>query len=255
LGGAVSWDEARGRETASGVNARPDYGVDAPGVVLGFFGAAFALGNAGWAGVALLDAPWIWLSIPAFLVATVALLLGLSMLLYAYLGKQRLRDHLLRQRSWRGDEVVLDLGAGRGLMAVGAAKRAPHGRIIALDVWSAKDLTGNTPDSLRRNATIERVRNVEIVTGDARRLDIPDASVDAVVSVFCIHNIQPAAERLLALREIARVLKPSGSAMIADFPGVGAYVGPLRAAGLRVEGPLRSEKIGLGICGYLVAWK
>lgn len=151
--------------------------------------------------------------------------------------------------------MVLDIGAGRGLMAIGAAKRAPNGRVIALDLWSAKDLSGNTPDGLRRNAAVERAGNVEVVTGDARDLQFPDASVDVVVSVFCIHNIEPKTDRLSACREIARVLKPGGVAMIADFPGMSGYVGPLREAGLTIEGPLRSEAIGLGISGYLIAWK
>ncbi len=206
--------------------------------------------------LAMIDGPIRLVAWPLSVAAAVLLALGSSMLLYSFLGKQRLRDHLLRQRDWGGDEVVLDIGAGRGLMALGAAHRVPAGRVIALDLWSGKDLTGNTPDRLHSNARIERVaERVQVVTGDARTLNLADASIDAVLSVLCLHNIEPTADRHAACREIARVLKPGGAAMVADFPGVATYVEVFRAAGLDVAGPFRAEAIALGIAGYLVATK
>ena len=88
----------------------PGYGVDAPGVVRGFLAAAAGLAVAGC--VVLMEfGSYGWLPLA---LAAVPLGLGVSMLLYSFAGKHRLRDHLLRQREWRGDEVVLDIGAGRG---------------------------------------------------------------------------------------------------------------------------------------------
>jgi hypothetical protein len=112
--------EGPGLDVAARITARPAYGVDAPGVVRGFFLAAAALATAGGFAAVLLHRPWSWFAAPLLLAAVPALCLGSSMLLYAFLGKQRLRDHLLRQRVWRGDEVVLDLGAGRGLIRANA---------------------------------------------------------------------------------------------------------------------------------------
>ena len=238
------------------VFAMPIYGVDAPGVVRAFLGSGAVLAVMSRLVLTEAGSAFRLLGWPLILVAVVLLGLGGSMLLYSFAGKQRLRDHLLRQRVWRGDEVVLDIGAGRGLMAIGAAHRAPKGRVIAIDLWSAKDLTGNTADALLENAVLERVGGrVEIVTGDARTLDLSDSGVDVVVSVFCLHNIEPEADRLAACREIARVLKPGGTAMIADFPGTAPYVAALRAADLAVAGPFRAERIALGVAGYLVATK
>lgn len=73
--------------------------------------------------------------------------------------------------------------------------------------------------------------------------------------MFCIHNIEPEKDRDAACREIARVLKPGGTAMIADFPGAAAYVDVFRSAGLTVVGPLRAARMALGVAGYLVATK
>jgi len=231
------------------------YGVDAPGVVRGFFAAALGLLAAGLVLAAL---PGVWTAIGAGLagLALIPCALGLSMLAYSWQGKKRLRDRLLSERAWRGDETVLDVGAGRGLMAIGAARRVPRGRVYALDVWSARDLTGNTPDALRANAVAEGVAGrIHVLDADARTIPLDDESVDVVLSVFCLHNIEPASERETALAEIVRVLAPGGVALIADFPGAGPYVEPLRAAGLTVADPRRAEATALGVAGYLVATK
>ena len=131
---------------------------------------------------------------------------------------------MLGQIEWRGDETVLDIGAGRGLMAIGAAKRLSTGRVIAVDVWRATDLSGNGPDALLANAEIEGVRDrIEVVTANARKLDLPHGSVDVVFSVLCLHNIEPIADRASACREIARVLRAGGRGLIGDYVGTASY--------------------------------
>ncbi len=227
------------------MSAQPRYGVDAPGVVRGLLGSGAVGLGLGAAFIAFGKPPWT--DAVGALLAAAALVptgLGLSMVAYATGGKLVLRDALLNRLEWRGDEIVLDVGAGRGLMAVGAAKRVPRGRVLALDIWSRVDLSGNGPEALATNARLERVADrIEIVTGDARKLDLPDASVDVVVSVLCIHNIEPAADREGALREIVRVLKPGGRAMIADYIKTGKYAGVLKRTGLEVSGPTRMDVV------------
>ncbi|WP_376090834.1 class I SAM-dependent methyltransferase [Roseomonas sp. CCTCC AB2023176] len=212
------------------------YGVDAPAVMLGLAGGG-AVGVA--AGVAALAGGSGGFAAAGAVVGSAALVplgLGLGMAAYAVAGKRRLRDALLARVPWRGDEVVLDVGAGRGLMAVGAAKRVPRGRVIALDAWRAEDLSGNGPDGLQGNAEIEGVSDrISVVTGDAREMDLPDAGVDVVLSVLCLHNIEPAEDRSRACREIARVLRPGGRAVIADYRGTSGYARDFAAAGLVVR--------------------
>src|SRR5438552_9399431 len=45
-------------------------------------------------------------------------------------GKRLVRDWMLRRIPWRGDERVLDVGCGRGLMMIGAAERLTTGRAV-----------------------------------------------------------------------------------------------------------------------------
>ncbi|MBT0568176.1 class I SAM-dependent methyltransferase [Williamsia sp. CHRR-6] len=123
-----------------------------------------------------------------------------------------------------------------------------------MDVWSDKDLTGNSSAALRLNARRHGVaERIVVTTADAVALPLPDDSVDVVGSVFCLHNIAVDGGLAVACREIARVLRPGGIAVIADFPGVSRHVDELRAAGLQVDGPHRGDSIARGPAGYLLA--
>lgn len=212
---------------------KPDYGIDAPGKVkiLAGAGVLFALGAWGLAGLA--DARlWVFL---AALLGAVCFLLAALMVVYAKRGKFKHRDRILAQVPWRGDERVLDIGTGLGLLLVGAAKRLSSGRATGVDIWNADDLSGNTRERALRNLSAEGVADrCDLVEAYAQSLPMPDASVDVVLSNLCLHNIPDAAERDQACRHIARVLKPGGCAVISDFRHTGRYAACLRAAGLTV---------------------
>ena len=140
------------------------------------------------------------------------------MVLYGGWGKFAHRDRLLARVPWRGTEQVLDVGTGRGLLLVGAARRVPAGHATGIDIWNAEDLSGNSAENAYANATAEGVRDrLTIVNADARRMPFTDASFDVVLSNLCLHNIPDQAGRRQACREIARVLRPGGRAVLSDF--------------------------------------
>jgi ubiquinone/menaquinone biosynthesis C-methylase UbiE len=118
-----------------------------------------------------------------------------------------IRDRVLDAAQLRPGHRVLDLGAGTGLLTHGAAQRvAPDGRVIAID-QSADALASIANDGAL----------IRTVTGDAGHLPVPSASFDRVVArsvLIYLHDL-PA-----ALREIARVLKPTG--MLSAFEPVNA---------------------------------
>ena len=66
-------------------------------------------------------------------------------------------------------------------------------------------------------------------------MKFPDASFDVVLSNLCLHNIPTAEGRAQACREIIRVMKPGGTAVISDFRKTGAYAKTFREGGMSVE--------------------
>ncbi len=214
----------------------PNYGIDAPAVLRNLF-----LGGLICLAIALLSPPWHFgnVSILArsfFWPAGFLIGEGLLFLLYVKVGKLRHRDHILSLHAWRGDEQVLDVGCGRGLLLAGAAKHLTTGHATGIDLWSNVDMGGNSSAATQRNLELEGVaERCTILSVAAQEMTFPDGSFDVIVSNLCIHNIYDRPTRLAALRQIARVLAPGGTALISDYKRTREYAAEFRRAGLIVE--------------------
>jgi len=105
-------------------------------------------------------------------------------------------------------ETVLDVGCGAGVDTIFAAIMAgPEGRVVGIDL---------TPEMLERakeNSRKTSLENVSFQEGSAEDLPFPEASFDVVISNG-VFNLVP--DKLKALKEVCRVLKPNGRLMIAD---------------------------------------
>ena len=212
---------------------KPNYGIDAPGVVRNMLAI----------GIACLLLAWFLPNLPigsvtfrlrpmALITGTILLIEGSLMILYAKAGKFRHRDRMLAMVDWKGNESVLDVGTGRGLLMIGAARKLTTGRAVGIDIWSTTDLSGNSMENALRNAEVEGVRErVEIQNVDATAIKFPDNHFDVVLSNLCLHNIPTREARDKACREIARVLKPGGKAIISDYKNAGQYAEVLKSAG------------------------
>jgi SAM-dependent methyltransferase len=217
------------------VAQRPDYGLDSPAIIAGEAAAGgIALGGA--MALYALRSPRPF-GIPLWGVAAVlggfCLLNAGGMVYYSVAGKRHIRDRLLDLLPWRGDERVLDVGCGRGLLLIGAARRLPAGTATGVDVWVPGAITGNRPEAALRNATLEGVADrVDVRRGEAQRLPFADGAFDTVVSNFVVHEMDTPADRERMLREMARVLKPGGRVALADFIFTPEAVRVLRDAGL-----------------------
>lgn len=214
---------------------RPNYGLDGPPVLRNLLAAAIGmLAYAG--GLEIMGTPY-----PAGLpLRDIAMALGVNFLLiagglvwYSKVRKLRRRERLLDLIPWRGDEAVLDVGCGRGLLVVGAARRLTTGHAVGIDRWQRRDLSGNRPDAALENARLEGVSDrVDIRDGDARQLPFADASFDVILSALVLHNIYDGKQRRQAVREIARVLKPGGRVVLVDVAHTAEYARVLRQCGL-----------------------
>lgn len=207
-----------------------DYGLDAPGVVRGFAiaGVVLAVATVLVIVAGLPVAPELLGLGAVMFLATVA-----AMLHSSRRGKLLERDRILDGLRLAGDETVLDVGCGRGLLLIGAAKRLPRGRATGVDLWSEADQSGNRREATLANAEAEGVaRRVEVVDGDMRALPFADGSFDAVVSSIAIHNLDDAGDRERACFEMARVLRPGGRVAVLDVRATEQYAHAFEDAGL-----------------------
>jgi arsenite methyltransferase len=220
---------------------QPNYGVDAPGVMRAFFLIGFAcLLFAAFAphivhiGLVSINArSFFW---PAgFLIGE-----GLLFLLYVKFGKFRHRDFMLGMHTWRGNEQVLDVGCGRGLLVAGAAKRIAQldgsGHATGIDIWSNTDMAGNSASATEHNLRLEGIlKFCTLVSKPAQEMPFQDSSFDLIVSNLCLHNIYDRTTRRRAIEQIARVLKPGGTAILSDYKLTGEYASQLRELGFLIE--------------------
>jgi arsenite methyltransferase len=215
-----------------------DYGIDAPKVLLRFV----IIGGLGLVAAAVLsfagitkrsalavsfENTFLWGGLSLYVTAAV-------MLWGSKRGKLHLRDRIIHSIQWRGDERVLDVGCGHGLMLIAAAKRLTSGRATGIDLWQKEDQAGNSREATMHNAHSEGVaERVELRDGDARELPFEDDSFDLILSSWALHNIYEKEGRERAVREIARVLKPGGQVKLVDISHTDEYAETLRACGLR----------------------
>lgn len=213
------------------MTAKVDYGLDAPGEVRKLLIRG---------GVLTVLAVTMWIANGPNAVSSIFFAIGIAlagtgtiMIWSSRVAKIRMRDRLLDLLPWRGDEKVLDVGCGRGLLLIGAAKRLKKGKATGIDIWQSQDLSGNSAEAAIENAKSEGVADrVKVENADARKLPFADASMDTVVSSLAIHNIPSREERSQALGEIVRVLKPGGRVAILDILHAGDYAKELQRRGL-----------------------
>ena len=221
--------------TASGP---ADYGLDAPRIVRSMFSRAawiiavalvlYVVNHSEYPG------PAARMCGVLALIGLVFLVIGSVMVWSSRVAKLRLRDQLLDSLSLRGDERVLDVGCGRGLLAIGAAKRLKNGKVVGIDVWNPFDLSGNTPEAAKANAKSEGAADkVRIENGDAQKLVYPDNHYDVVLSNLALHNLPEQDARAKAVREMVRVLKPGGKLAIFDLFRTGEYAEVLQSLGAK----------------------
>ena len=105
-------------------------------------------------------------------------------------------------------ETVLDVGCGAGVDSLVAATMVgPNGEVVGID------LIPEMLDRAKKNLKRTPFLNVSFEKASAEDLPFPDASFDVVISNGVI-NLIP--DKLKALKEVHRVLKPFGRLMIAD---------------------------------------
>ena len=122
-------------------------------------------------------------------------------------GLRRVRNRVLRGGRLRVGQLVLDVGAGTGLLALEARRRVgPSGHVVALDI---------SQDALRecrqQSDSNDPVASLNLVVGNALHLPFRDGRFDAVLTRSVLIYLT---EKPVAVRGLYRVLRPGGRASI-----------------------------------------
>lgn len=137
------------------------------------------------------------------------------------------KQHLDASRDLRGRRV-LEIGSGRGGLAVWLAQQPERPALLV-----AADFA-HTAVRMGRDFSRQRgVPGIRWVVGDIQRIASPDGAFDTVISCETIEHVP---DPPLALRDLARVLKPGGRLYLTtpNYLGpMGLYRGYLRLTGRR----------------------
>ena len=131
--------------------------------------------------------------------------------IFLFRGKVReLRQKTATLARIQPGEQVLDVGCGTGTLAMEVACRVgTTGRVVGVDP-GAQQIARARRSAARRHVPID------FQVGVIEQLPFPDQAFDVVFSTLMMHHL-PAPLKRQGLVEIARVLKPGGRLVIADF--------------------------------------
>jgi ArsR family transcriptional regulator len=102
--------------------------------------------------------------------------------------------------------VVCDVGTGTGVLAKELARLGM--RVVAVDPAPRR------LEAARAALQKEGLEGVELRAGEAQALPLADGEVDAAFAHMVLHYVPQPAE---AIREMARVVRPGGRVVLADF--------------------------------------
>jgi len=125
---------------------------------------------------------------------------------HPFITRDRLREVLRPQPV----ERLLELGVGTGYYSCELAEWVPGGTLELFD------LQQKFLDHTMRAAASRGLTNLVPTQGDATQLPYEDSSIDGVILTAVLGEIP---DRVAALREIRRVLKPNGRLVVGELFG------------------------------------
>lgn len=126
---------------------------------------------------------------------------------------------LLKGYPFSGNERVLDIGCGDGKITAQIAEKLPNGIVIGIDKSPSMIALANAcfPKNQYSNLTFE--------VKDAAQLDFADL-FDLITSFSCLHWVK---DQAAVLKQIGRLLKPDGQAIILTYTRGPTFWDPIEA--------------------------
>jgi ubiquinone/menaquinone biosynthesis C-methylase UbiE len=167
-------------------------------------------------------------------------------------------NRLLQALSLTPSTVFLDLGCGRGNYAIPVAESiGPQGKVYGVDAWR------EGLEELEERAAARGLKNITAIHANLNEhIPLEDGTVDVCFMATVLHDLLREGSGLVAMDEIARVLRPGGRLCIVEFEKVEDGPGPPLSVRLSPEeteavitpfGFVKEQVTGVGPFHYLLA--
>ena len=103
-------------------------------------------------------------------------------------------------------DIILDLGCGNGRHLIQCTEHFKH--VIGLDI--SRGLLNIAKNKLKEN----KINNTIFLHADSAHIPLKDETIDAIIYIASLHNVKGRENRVQSLKEIKRILKNEGSALI-----------------------------------------
>jgi len=129
--------------------------------------------------------------------------------LWATRNLEEIHDALIELASLGGNEKVLDVGCGTGILTSRLAEKLREGAVCGIDV-------SRQMIRISKKRARKKHREISYDIGSALNLPHANGKFDVVLTCLLLHLLD-SSEKELALGEIYRVLKPEGRYISAEF--------------------------------------
>ena len=117
---------------------------------------------------------------------------------------------LLRNMDIGINDTLADIGAGSGYHVFKLTSLATSGLVYAVDIQD------EMLEELRKNKAIGQVKNLEIIKGGEKSVNLPENSVDKVLMVDVYHEFNYPKEMLASIK---KSLKADGKIFLIEYRG------------------------------------
>jgi ubiquinone/menaquinone biosynthesis C-methylase UbiE len=124
-------------------------------------------------------------------------------------------DQILGLVQIKPDFVAADLGCGSGFFTLPLAKKVK--KVYAVDVQ--KEMLEILEQKIRK----QKIRNIQLVLSKENEIPLENESVELLITVNTLHEF---GDKERMIKEMHRVLKPKGKALIVDFKKDNTGFGP-----------------------------
>lgn len=131
-------------------------------------------------------------------------------------------EKLFREIQLQRGMTFLDVACGYGYYSIAAAKYVGEAGIVyAIDLW--KEGLEHLSNHIGENNT----HNIQVFLADVtNRIPLENASVDICLLATVLHDFIFEKTEALVLKEIHRILKPSGKFAVVEFKKIAGKPGP-----------------------------